>query len=67
MIKIVSGPADTRGFNQNEFFRIYEAEGDDGKLAALASSSSEAHDAQEMLFDLTGRTYYIVSPAALAN
>lgn len=67
MIKIINGPADTRGFNQSEFYRVYESKDDDGQLAALASSPSEAHDAQEMLFDLTGRTYYIVSPAAKAN
>jgi hypothetical protein len=71
MIKIVSGPQDTKGFNVDDLYRVFEVTDPDwvkvADLAALASSESEAHDALEMLFDLTGKKYHISPPRKLAN
>lgn len=63
MVKVVNGPGDTKRFNLDDLYRVYE--GDD--LAAIATSREEACDAQEMLNDLTGKSYHIAPPKALSN
>lgn len=70
MIKIVSHPADIKGFVLTDLYCIHEYDERNravSDLAAIATSKEEAHDAQEMLVDLTGHKYYICPPSALAN
>lgn len=67
MIRIVNGPQDIKGFDQTQLFRVYETQGDDGELVALATTVGEALDARSMLVELTGRTYHISPPKSQAN
>lgn len=67
MVKIVSSPADIKGFKQDEFYRVYETDAIDGELRAVATTVGEALDAREMLNDLTGKTYHISPPRAESN
>lgn len=68
MLKIVSSPADTKGFDVDQFYRVYRVAKDvDWSLAAICSSSEEAHDAQEMLCDLTAGQYHISPPRSKTN
>lgn len=67
MIKIISGPQDTKGFDQHQLYCVYETQGDNGILVALATSLPEAKDAVEMLTDLVGGTYHVSPPQPLAN
>ncbi len=70
MIKIVNGPQDLKGFDQDQLYRVYEMKVEQpGELIALATTIGEALDAKEMLGDLTGfkRTYHITPPRTLAN
>jgi hypothetical protein len=67
MIRIVNGPQDLKGFDQDQFYRVYEMREDGSELAALASTASEARDTHAMLVDLTNKQYTIYPPKAQAN
>lgn len=70
MIRIVNGPQDLKGFDQDQLYRVYETQTEQaGELVAVATTIGEALDAKEMLGDLHGfkRSYHISPPRAQAN
>ncbi len=70
MIRIVNGPQDLKGFDQDQLYRVYETQTEQaGELVAVATTVGEALDAKEMLGDLRGwkRTYHISPPRSQAN
>lgn len=75
MIKIISGPQDLKGFEQELFYRVYDLGVLNSgtavvpELVALATTVGEALDAREMLSDLNKwqRDYHITPPTAEAN
>lgn len=75
MIKIISGPVDLKGFDQEQFYRVYDIGVLNAgtamvpELVALATTVGEAMDAREMLGDLAKwkRAYHITPPVKQAN
>ncbi len=75
MIRIVNGPQDLKGFDQDQLYRVYDIGVLNSEtptvpeLVALASTVGEALDAREMLGDLCKwkRAYHITPPTSQAN
>jgi hypothetical protein len=75
MIRIVNGPQDLKGFDQDQLYRVYDLGIRNSgaavvpELVALASTIGEALDAREMLGDLCkfNRDYHIAPPKAQTN
>lgn len=66
MMKILANSLDTKGFDISQFYRIYVVKNNTSnssyELVAIASTSEEARDAQEMIFDLKRGMYRIEAP-----
>ena len=68
MIKIVLGSCSTNGFDIKQFYTVFRVEKNAAfSMVAIASTAEEAHDAEEMLYDLRGGTYHISPPSSRTN
>jgi len=66
MLRIVSGSADLKGLDPEQFYNVYHVTHDRSpapfRLVAIASTIEEAQDALEILHDLTRGQYHISPP-----